>query len=49
MTIWLTTYRIGVFSIDDVIFNIPTTQELGRLKESPSVVGKLIPLGQLPN
>jgi len=49
MNIILTDYGIGEFSIDDVIFNIPIAQEIGRPKESFSVVGKLIPLGKLPN
>ena len=40
---------IGEFRIDNVIFNIPSSQEIGRLKESPNVVGKFVPLGKVPN
>ena len=49
MTIKLTDYGIGEFAIDNVIFNIPIAQEIGRPKESPSIVGQLVLLGQFPN
>lgn len=45
VTIRLTYYGIWEFNTNDDIFNIPITQEIGKLKEYPSVVGKLIPLG----
>jgi len=41
VTIKLLDYGIGEFRIDDVIFIIPSTQKMGRPKESPSVVGQL--------
>jgi len=49
MTIKLIDYGIGEFGIDDVIFSIPFAQEVGKLRESPSVVGKLVPLEKVPN
>lgn len=48
MTIKLIDYGIGEFGIDDVIFNVPSAQEI-RLKESSIVVGNLVPLGKVPN
>lgn len=40
-------YGLREFEIDDIIFSIPSAQEIGRPKESPSVVGKLVPLGKV--
>lgn len=45
MIVKLVDYGIGEFGIDDIIFSIPTTQEIGKLKDSPLVIGKLVPLG----
>jgi len=42
-------YGIKEFIIDDVIFSIPYAQEIERPKEYPSVVGQLIPLGNVHN
>lgn len=35
---------IGEIGVDNIIFNIPTVQEIGRPKEAPLMVGKLVPL-----
>ena len=30
---------MGEYDINDIVFNIPSSQEMGRLSESPSVIG----------
>ena len=40
---------MGEYDINDVMFNIPSLQEMGRLSESPSVIGQIVPLGEVPN
>ena len=39
----------GEYRIDDVLFNIPSTRDLGRPSVSPLVLSSLIPLGACPN
>jgi len=40
---------IGEYDIDDVIFNIPIAEEIGRPCQETNAIGKLVSLGEKPN